>query len=466
MMITKKALSRRTVLRGLGVSLALPFLDAMVPALSAAAAARPAQRYGFFYLPNGVAMNHTTVNHWKPTTVGADFEFSTILKPLERFRDRTTVISGLYHRSAESLGDGNGDHTRSTATWLTGAHIKKTEGSDLRAGISIDQVIAARSRSETMLPSIEMAILPDSVTGGCDTGYSCAYGTTLAWSTPSTPLPTQSSPRLVFEQLFGDGGSAEQQLAAAQRKGSILDSAIEEMGRLRTRLGPTDRVVVNDYLDVLREVERRIDLAEESHNKSTLPEYSRPGIGVPERFDEHVKLMFDLQHLAFQGDITRVTSFMYGGEQRARMYPEIGLPEAHHSMSHHGNNPENLAKYAKLCTWQMQLFGYLVDKMASTPDGDGTLLDHSLFLIGGGMSDGNIHSHMDLPTAVVGGAGGFRGNRHLAMPMGTPLSNLLVHFANNAGVPIEKFGDSTGVLDPDTVPILTPDEAGDAPSAT
>jgi hypothetical protein len=186
---------------------------------------------------------------------------------------------------------------------------------------------------------------------------------------------------------------------------------------------------------------------------------------VPERFDEHVKLMFDLQHLAFQGDITRVTTFMYGGEQRARMYPEIGLPEAHHSMSHHGNNPENLAKYAKLCTWEVQLFSYLVDKMANTPDGDGTLLDHTLFLIGGGMSDGNIHSHMDLPTAIVGGANGFRGNRHLAMPMGTPLSNLLVHFANNAGVPIEKFGDSTGILNPDTVPILTPEEAGDAPSA-
>ena len=452
MIITKKALSRRTVLRGMGVTLALPLLDAMVPALSmAATAAKPVRRYGFFYMPNGVAMNHTGVNYWKPQTVGADFEFSPILKPLEPFRKQVTVVSGLHNRSAESLGDGNGDHTRSTGSWLTGTHIKRTEGSDLHAGISVDQVIASQFRKETALPSLELAILPSSVTGGCDTGYSCAYGTTLSWASPTTPLPTQSSPRLVFEQLFGDGGPVAQQVAAARTKNSILDSAIQEMAGLRTKLGAADRSTVSDYLDVLREVERRIQQTEAKNAQSPLPQYERPGIGVPERFDDHTKLMFDLQCLAFQGDITRVTTFMYGAEQRARMYPEIGLNESHHSMSHHGDNPENLLKYAKLCTWHVELFSYLIEKMRATPDGDGNLLDHSLMMIGGGMSNGNIHSHMDVPIVLVGGAGNLRGNRHVATPMGTPLSNLLANLVNRAGLPVESFGDSTAVLDLDAV---------------
>jgi len=449
MIITKRAIPRRTVLRGLGVTLALPLLDAMVPALSTVAktAGKPVRRYGFFYMPNGVAMNHTGVNYWKPTTEGAHFECSPILKPLEPFQDQMTVVSGLHNRSAESLGDGNGDHTRSTGSWLTGAHIKRTEGSDLRAGVSVDQIIASQFKKDTPLPSLELAILPNSVTGGCDTGYSCAYGTTLSWASPTTPLPTQSSPRLVFEQLFGDGGPASAQVAAARTKSSILDSAIQEMAGLRAKLGPADRSTVSDYLDVLREVERRIQQTEAKNAESPLPEYDRPGIGVPERFDDHAKLMFDLQHLAFQADITRVTTFMYGAEQRARMYPEIGLNESHHSISRHGDNPENLAKYAKLCTWHVGLFAYLVEKMRNTPDGDGTLLDHSLMMIGGGMSNGNIHSHMDVPIALVGGAGGIKGNRHVAMPMGTPLSNLLAGLVNRSGVPIDTFGDSTGVLD-------------------
>jgi len=460
MIITKMALPRRTFLRGMGISLALPLLDAMVPALSAVAtAAKPVHRYGFFYMPNGVAMNHTGVNFWKPKSAGLDFEFSPILKPLEPFRNQTTVVSGLHNRAAESLGDGNGDHTRSTGSWLTGTHIKRTEGSDLHAGISVDQVIASQFRRETALPSLELAILPGSVTGGCDTGYSCAYGTTLAWASPTTPLPTQSSPRLVFEQLFGDGGPASQQLAAARTKNSILDSAIQEMAALRQKLGPADRSTVADYLEVLREVERRIQQTEARNAQSPLPEYERPGIGVPERFDDHAKLMFDLQCLAFQGDVTRVTTFMYGAEQRARMYPEIGLNESHHSMSHHGDNPENLQKYAKLCTWHVQLFSYLVEKMRATPDGDGNLLDHSLMMIGGGMSNGNIHSHMDVPIALVGGAGGLRGNRHIVTPMGTPLSNLLVSLVNRAGVPVDSFGDSTGALDLDTVSKIAPSSA-------
>ncbi len=450
MIVTKQALPRRTVLRGIGTTLALPLLDAMVPALTATqkTAANPAKRFGFFYMPNGVSMNHTGVDYWKPTTTGPNFDFTPILKPLEPFRDRLTIVSGMHHRSAESLGDGNGDHTRSTGTWLTGVHIKRTEGSDLRAGVSVDQLIASKFKRETALPSLELAILPDSLlNGGCDTGYSCAYGTTLAWSSPTTPLPTQSSPRLVFEQLFGDGGPASQQRAALKVKGSILDSATEEMAQLQAKLGPSDKSTLSDYLDVLREVERRIQRAEETSAESPLPEYQRPGMGMPDRFDDHVKLMFDLQCLAYQGDITRVGTFMYGGEQRARMYPELGFSENHHSMSHHGNNPENMERYAKLCTWEAQLFGYLVEKMKATPDGDGSLLDHSLLMFGAGMSDANIHSHMDLPTAIIGGSWAFKGNRHVATRMGTPLSNLLLSVVNAAGVPIEAFGDSSGPLD-------------------
>ena len=451
MIITKKALSRRTVLKGIGVSLALPMLDAMLPALTAAS--KPVTRHGFFYMPNGVSMNHTGVNYWKPTKVGADFDFTQILSPLEPFREQMIVVSGLHNRQAESFGDGNGDHTRSTVSWLTGAHPKRTEGSDLRAGTSVDQIIANQHKKDTPLPSRELAILPNSVTGGCDTGYSCAYGTTLSWASPTTPLPTQSSPRLVFEQLFGDGGSAAQRLQAIKAKNSIIDSTIQELAGLRGKLGPADRNTLSDYLDVMREVERRIEQSEAKNAESPLPDYERPGIGVPERFDDHAKLMFDLQALAFQGDITRVTTFMYGGEQRARMYPEIGLNESHHAMSHHGDNPESMAKYAKLCTWHVELFAYLADKLKNTPDGDGSLLDHSLLMIGGGMSNGNIHSHMDVPIALVGGAGSIKGNRHIAAPMGTPLSNMHVDLLNRAGIPVPDFGDSTARLDLDSTPM-------------
>jgi hypothetical protein len=427
----------------------------MVPAMTALAQtpAKPVTRYGFYYLPNGVAMTHSDVNYWKPATTGADFDFSPILQPLEPFRDRVTVVSGMHHRSSESLGDGNGDHTRATGTWLTGVHIKRTEGADLRAGTSIDQVIASKFRKDTPLPSLELAILPDDVTngGGCDSGYSCAYQTTLAWASPTTPLPTQSSPRLVFEQLFGDGGTPADKVSALRAKGSLLDSVLGELTSLRSRLGASDQNTVSEYLDVMREVERRIQQAELKNATSPLPAYERPGVGVPERFDDHTALMFDLQLLAFRGDITRVTTFMYGAEQRGRMYPEIGLNESHHSMSHHGDNPENLAKYRKLNTWHVGLLAALVGKMRATPDGDGTLLDHSLLMIGAGMSNANIHSHMDLPICLIGGANGLKGNRHVAVPMGTPMSNMLVHLANRADVPITGFGDSTGVLDLDTV---------------
>jgi hypothetical protein len=444
MIITKKALSRRTVLRGLGVSLALPYLDAMMPALSAVTA-KPAQRYGFFYMPNGVAMNHTGVNYWKPQTVGADFEFSPILSPLEPYRKQLKVVSGLHNRAAESLGDGNGDHTRSTASWLTGVHIKRTEGSDLRAGTSVDQVIASQYKKDTPLPSLELAILPNSVTGGCDTGYSCAYGTTLSWSSPTTPLPTQSSPRLVFEQLFGDGGSAEHQRAAARTKGSLLDSAIDEMHGLQAKLSPGDRNTVSDYLDVLREVERRIQQTEAKNAESPSAEYERPGMGVPERFDDHAKLMFDLQHLAFMTDTTRVSAFKMSRDVSGRVFPGSGVNTPFHPCSHHGEAPARVAEFAKLNRYHVSLIPYFLDKLKNTPDGDGNLLDHSLILYGSPMGDGNVHNHKRVPMFLAGHANGaMKGNLHLKCNDGTPMANVLLTMLHRMGVNVESFGDSTG----------------------
>jgi hypothetical protein len=449
MIITKMALPRRTFLRGVGVTLALPLLDAMVPALSTmVSAAKPVRRYGFFYMPNGVAMNHTGVNYWKPTTVGADFEFSQILKPLEPFRNQVTVVSGLHNRSAESLGDGNGDHTRSTGSWLTGTHIKRTEGSDLRAGISIDQIIAAQFKKETALPSLELAILPNSVTGGCDTGYSCAYGTTLAWASPTTPLPTQSSPRLVFEQLFGDGGPASQQIEAARTKNSLLDSAIQEIAGLQAKLGPADRSTVSDYLEVLREVERRIQQTEEKNALSPLPAYDRPGIGVPERFDEHAKLMFDLQVLAFATEVTRVSSFKMGRDVSARVFPDSGVSTPFHALSHHGDKSATIEEFARLNKYHVGVAAYFLDKLKNTPDGDGSLLDHTLVLYGSPMADGNRHSHKRLPLFLAGHANGqLKGNQHFKAPLGTPMGNALLTVLHKLGVDdVDHIGDSTGVL--------------------
>jgi len=285
-----------------------------------------------------------------------------------------------------------------------------------------------------------------SLVGACDVGYSCAYSSTLSWLTPTLPLMAENNPRVVFERLFGvnDSTDARARASRLQQDRSILDSITDRVKTLQRKLGAADNRKVNDYLASLRDVERRIQKAEEQSSKD-IPGVERP-VGIPDGFEPHVELLYDLQLLAFQSDLTRVTTFMYGAEQRARMYPEIGLNESHHSMSHHGNAPDNLAKYTKLCTWHVELFAYLVEKMRNTPDGDGTLLDHSLLMIGGGMSDGNIHSHMDVPIALVGGANGFKGNQHMAMKMGTPLSNLLVAVANHSGVPIDSFGDSSSAI--------------------
>ena len=448
MFVTRMALARRTFLRGMGATLALPLLDAMVPAMSALAqtAARPVRRLGFIYLPNGVARNFTGINYWTPIGEGNSFEFSPILAPLTPYRDRLVVISGLAQHQADAFDDGaNGDHTRGTSSWLTGVHPKRTEGADVRNGISADQIAATELGKDTALPSLELAIDLNFLGGQCENSYSCAYMNTLAWRTPTTPLPTENNPRIVFERLFGDGGSPERRLAQARQNRSILDSVIDDLERLQRSLGPSDRTKVADYLDSVREVERRIQ-GIERRSASDLPDLTQPA-GIPERFDEHVKLMYELQWLAYRADITRVVTFMLGRELNFRTYPEIGITEGHHGLSHHQDNPTQLAKYARLNTYQTELFSGFLDKLKSTPDGDGTLLDHSLFLYGAGLSNPNLHAHYDLPLALVGGAAGqLKGGRHVVYKQETPMTNLLLAMLDKVGVPTESLGDSTGPL--------------------
>lgn len=455
MFVTKKVLPRRTFLRGIGVALGLPLLDAMVPALTALSktAAAPVRRLGFVYLPNGVARNFTGINYWTPVGEGRGFEFSPILKPLEPYRDRLLVVSGLAQHQADAHDDGaNGDHTRGTSTWLTGVHPKRTEGADVRNGVSADQIAAAHLGQETALPSLELAIDLNFLAGQCENSYSCVYLNTLAWRTPTTPLPTENNPRIVFERLFGDGGTPGERLAQVRENRSILDSVMQDAVRLQQALGPADRAKVADYLDAIREVERRIERAEFLGPDADLPALVRPR-GIPERFDEHVKLMFDLQWLAFRADLTRVVTFMLGRELNFRTYPEIGITEGHHGLSHHQDNPTQLAKYAKLNTYQTDLFAWFLQRLQSTPEGDGTLLDHSLFLYGAGLSNPNLHAHYDLPLVVVGGgAGTLDGGRHLVFKDERPMTNLLLSLLDKVGVHAEKLGDSTGRLEIEPLP--------------
>jgi len=427
--------------------LGLPLLDAMIPALSAMAqtAAAPVRRLGFIYGPNGIARNFSGINYWTPKGEGANFELSPILTPLANYRDRLLVVSGLAQSQADAHDDGaNGDHTRGTSSWLTGVHPKRTEGADVRNGVSADQIAAAEIGKDTALPSLELAIDLNFLGGQCENSYSCAYLNTLAWRTPSTPLPTENNPRIVFERLFGDGGSPADRLAQARQNRSILDSVMSDLSRLQQSLGEGDRHTVSDYVDSVREVERRIQRVEASGAKSELPTLDRPA-GIPDRFDEHVKLMYELQWLAFRADITRVTTFMLGRELNFRTYPEIGINEGHHGLSHHQDNPAQIAKLSKLNTYQAELFTWYLDKLASTQEGDGTLLDHSLFLYGAGLSNPNLHAHYDLPLALIGGAAGrMKGGRHLVFKAETPMTNLLLSMLDKVGVRTEALGDSNG----------------------
>lgn len=446
MIILKRTLPRRTFLRGAGAAVALPLLDAMVPALAQSSPPRP-KRLGFIYIPNGVARNFSGIDFWTPRTQGKHFEISRVLTPLAPFKDKLTVVSGLAHHEADAQDDGaNGDHTRATSSWLSGARAKRTEGADVESGITADQVAANVLGRETPLPSLELAIDLNFLSGQCENSYACIYLNTLAWAGAHSPLPTENNPRIVFERLFGNGGTTAQRVALAAENRSILDSVTEDFGKLAKTLGHQDRTVVDGYLESVREVERRIAAVEHLGDDAGLPALERPR-GIPEVFGDHVKLMYELQWLAFQADMTRVVTFMLGRELNFRTYPEIGFLEGHHGVSHHGDRPEQIEKLARLNTYHTELFAGFLAKLASTPEGDGTLLDHSLFLYGASLSNPNLHAHYDLPLSLVGGAGGaLEGDRHLVFPAETPMTNLLLTMLDKVGVPTESLGDSTEPL--------------------
>jgi hypothetical protein len=442
MIITKKHLPRRTFLRGLGVSLALPLLDGMVPSLSAlsATAAKPVRRLGIVYVPNGLFMSR-----WTPAGAGELLEITPTLQPLAAFRHRMLVLSGLANRQGDPLpGEGAGDHARAAGAYLTGVHPKKTEGADIRAGVSMDQIAARALGQETQLASLELCLESEDRAGSCDPGYSCVYANTLCWRGPTTPLSMVNDPRVVFERLFGTSGSTDPSawLASRQEDRSLLDTVTGKIARLRQELGPRDQSKLNEYLDSVRDVERRIQKAERQTRRE-LPPMQQP-VGVPPTFAEHAKLMFDLQVLAYQADLTRVITFMVGHETSARAYPEIGVPDAHHALSHHGNNAEMIAKLIKVDAYNSEMFAYYLDKLASTSDGDGSLLDHVTLMYGSGMSDGNAHNHHNVPTLLVGG--GITGGRHLRYADDTPITNLFLTVLDKLGVPAESVGDSTGTV--------------------
>ncbi len=445
MIITKKALPRRTFLRGLGTTLALPLLDSMVPALAApgTSAAKSPIRLGFVYHPTGVIMSR-----WMPATEGAGFEFTPTMKALEPFRDRLIVLSGLAQVNGRALGDGPGDHAREGATWLTGVHPKKTEGAGIRAGVSADQIAASELGKYTQLASLELGLESPSLAGGCDSGYSCAYTNSVSWRTPTTPLPMEVNPRIVFERLFGEGDSTDPaaRLALLQERRSILDYVAGSIKRLETKLGPPDRTKLSEYLEAIRDIERRIQKAEQQNATLKVPVMERPS-SIPEAFEDHSKLMMDLQVVAFQTDMTRVITFMLGRAGSNRSYRNLGISDGHHSITHHQNDPVKIDNVAKIDAYLVKTFAYYLERLKATPDGDGNLLDHCMILYGSGLSDANLHTHHDLPIVLAGGGGGqLKGGRHLRYPKETPLNNLLLNLLDKAGLPAENFGDSTGEL--------------------
>ena len=438
--VTKKALPRRTVLKGIGATLALPLLDAMVPSLTAQAAtpASPVRlrRLGYVYMPMG-----SDLPRWTPPGESLDV-LSPTLAPLAPVKQYVTAVSNLELQNAYP-----GTHATSNAAFLSAAKAKWTESSDYYLGTTADQIAAQQIGQETQLPSLEMSMDLLATVGQCDNGYACVYQNNLSWSSPTTPLPAEAHPRIVFERLFGDGGTSDQRRAALRRRASLLDSVTGEINRLQGTLGPADRARVSQYLDTVREVERRIQRAEAAVKDDPLPDLDRP-VGVPTAYADHARLMFDLQLLALQGDITRVITFQLARETSNRAYPEIGVSEGHHPLTHHGNNPEMIAKVAKINRFHVSLFAEFLAKLAATPEGDGSLLDHVLYLYGSGMGNPNVHDHTNLPILVAGGAAGrMRGGRHIRYERPTPLANLHLTLLDKVGVRLDKFADSQGQVD-------------------
>jgi hypothetical protein len=439
MIITKQALPRRTFLRGLGASIALPLLDAMVPSMTALAktAADPVRRLGFVYMPMGC-----DVTRWTPPTPLGQTRLAELSPALESLRpvlDQITVIGNLELKNAYP-----GTHATSNASFLSAAKAKWTESTDYHLGTTIDQVAARHIGQQTLLPSLELSMDLVQMVGQCDNGYACVYQNNLSWSSPTTPLPAEAHPRIVFERLFGEGGSTADRRAALQRRASLLDAVLGDMSSLRNKLGPEDRTRVGQYLETVREVERRIQKAEAATADQPLPDLDRP-TGVPASYAEHAKLMFDLQILAMQADVTRVMTFQLARETSNRTYTEIGVSDPHHPLTHHGNDPDKIARMAKINAFHVSLFAYFLERLKATPEGDGSLLDHGLFLYGSGMGNPNVHDHVDLPIIVAGGAGGrVKGARHIRYAEPTPLANLHLTLLERAGVRMDAFADSRG----------------------
>ena len=443
MIITKKTIPRRMMLRGIGASLALPLLDGMVPAAVplGKTAAKPVRRLGVIYVPNGMMMDH-----WTPSAEGTGFDFPSILKPLEPFRDSLQVLSGMRGQDAE------GPHARASTRFLTGVVSRRDAGSSLRAGISMDQIAGRVLRDRTQLASLELGLDGRDFAGSCDEGFSCAYTNTISWANETTPLPMEINPRVVFERLFGDGGSTDPDIRRARlaKDASLLDSVTERASDLSRELGPNDRTKLNQYLEAVRDIERRIQMAEEQSDRE-LPVVDQPA-GIPNTFGEHAKLMFDLLALAYETDLTRVATFMMGREITGRTYPEIGVPDAHHPISHHQKDPIKLEKLRKINRYHVELFAAFLKRLGSTPDGDSTLLDNSMIVYGAGMSDSNSHGSYNLPILLAGGAAG-SGGRHVRYSEDTPLANLHLTLLDKLGIPVEALGDATGplALDPLTL---------------
>ena len=447
MILTCKHLSRRTLLRGMGAALALPMLDAMSPAFATTPTSVPRTRLAFVYVPNGIIMND-----WTPAAEGTTFALPRILTPLAPLRDDILVVSGLRQNNGFALGDGPGDHARAAATFLTGVHPKKTYGADIHAGVSVDQVAAQHIGQATKFKSIELGLDDGRVTGNCDSDYSCAYSNSISWRTPSTPMPPEVSPRAAFERLFGANPETPEARARRERyEKSILDYVLDDTRRLTGQLGPADRRKMDEYLSAVREIERRIEMVEKD-DRQFVPPIDKPDV-IPAAFHEYAHLMFDLLLIAFQTDLTRISTFMLGREGSTRTYREIGIGDAHHPLTHHRGNAEWIEKIAQINTYHVEQLAYFLGRLKNTPDGDGTLLDHTAVVYGSGLSDGNKHYHDDLPVLV---AGGRMGHGHIRYSKNTPMNNLHLVLLDRVGVKIESLGDSSGELDR----LPSPTEAG------
>jgi len=438
-------ISRRTVLRGLGAAIALPYLEAMAPRLARAAAGgtvKSPTRMAFIYVPNGVHMPD-----WRPAEVGTLTNLPPIMQPLENVKQHVTVFTGLAHDKARANGDGPGDHARSAATYLTASQARKTHGADIKVGVSVDQVAAQRIGLQTRFPSLELGIDRGANAGNCDSGYSCAYSANISWRTESTPAAKEVNPRAVFERLFGDASkSSAAQAQRMQNRKSILDYVLEDARSLHKTVGVNDRRKLDDYLSSIREIEARIQRAESEVIPVPDPSFQRPG-GIPRAYADHCRLMYDLLLLAFQADATRIATFMMANAGSNRSYPEIGVSDGHHYLSHHGKNAEKQAKISKINRFHMEQFAYFLERMAKTPEGDGSLLDHSMIMYGCAISDGDRHNHDDLPILVAGsGSGAMRTGRHVKFEKETPVANLFISMLNSVGVNVDAFGDSTGPL--------------------